>query len=250
MISEGGLQLTNAKSSALPWGKLLLILIVVAMVAIPLWVRQKRAVRNRELATAIQSSPLFAKPVTVEASSRRDDIPNPEAFVLRNAGLLTIDHEPLSTPASATPYWPEPNAILIRTMRRTNLDRILNQPVVRLIPKDTAASGDWQRFEDREHHRHGWTVPVGTRELIALTSIEGAGTDTVQVQFTWKWKPNQVGRHFDEHAQHSDRHWGRRSNPRLSSEYPFKGTAELSRTGNRWEVKTIKWSLNMSERVY
>jgi hypothetical protein len=252
LISGRALQLTNEKSSGLAWRKLLLLLFVVAIVAIPLWVWQKRAARNRELAAAIQSSTLFAKPVTVEASSTGSvvDIPNPEAYTLRDAGLLTFHHEPVSEPKPRSSA--EPNPLLFRTMRRTSLDRILNQPALRLIPKDLTATRDWQAFEDREHHRHGWTVPVGTRELIELTSIEEADTATAQVQFTWKWKPNEVGRHFDisEQVPQSAPRWKRKSNPRLSSELPYQGAAELSRTGNRWEVKTIKWNLEMTERVY
>lgn len=254
LISGRALQLTNEKSSGSPLKKLLLIIFVVAIVVIPFWVWQKRAARNREMAAAIRSSTLFAKPVTVEASSTGGffDILNPEAIVLRGAGLLTIDNEPVSKPASAQPSLAEPNSVLIPMMRQTNQSRILNRPTLRLIPIDIAATRDWQTFEDREHHRSGWTVPVGTRELIELMSIEEAGTDTVQIQFTWKWKPNEVGRHFDinETVRQSDPHRRRKSNPRLSSEFPFKGTAELSRTGNGWEVKTIKWNLDMPERVY
>jgi hypothetical protein len=229
--------------------KLLLIILVVAIVAVPLWVWQKRAVRNRKIASAIQSSALFTKPVSVIASTSGDfvDIPNPEAYTLRDAGLLNFHHEPVNKPEQ--PSSAEPNPVLFRTMRRTSLDRILNQPALRLIPKDLAATRDWQTFEDREHHRHGWTVPVGTRELIELTSVEEADTDTAQVQFSWKWKPNEVGRHFDisEQVPQSAPRWKRKSNPRLSSEFPFKGTAEVGRTANGWEVKSIKWDLRMPD---
>lgn len=93
---------------------------------------------------------------------------------------------------------------------------------------------------------------MGTRELIELTSIEEAGTDRVQVLFRWKWKPNDVGWHLDINPQTGklDPPWKRKSNPQLSSGYPFKGTAEMSRIGNRWEVKSIKWNLEMPERAF
>lgn len=248
LISERAPQLTNERSSGLHWRKLLLVLFVVAIAAIPVWVWQKTATRNRELAAAIQNSTLFAKPVTLEASTGANfaDIPNPEAYTLRDAGLLTFHYEPVSEPEPLSSA--EPNPLFFRTMRRTALERIRDQPVLRLIPKDMGATRDWQAFEDREHHRHGWTVPVGTRELIELTSIEEADTDA-QVQFTWKWKPNEVGQHFDisEQVPQSAPRWKRKSNPKLRSEFPFKGTAELIRTGNGWEVKTIQWNLATPE---
>jgi hypothetical protein len=112
-----------------------------------------------------------------------------------------------------------------------------------LIPADTAATRDWEAFEDREHQRRGWMVPVGARELAGITTVEASDSDTAQVQFTWYWKPNAVGRHFDfsEQVRQSNPGAKRKSNPQLSSDVPLKGTAELSRTSNGWEVKTIKW---------
>jgi hypothetical protein len=244
------LQLPRKKSSGRPWKKLLFTLTAVAFIVVALLFWQNRAARKRELAAVIQSSTVFAAPVTVEASSSGGivDIPNLEAITLRNAGLLAIDYEPVSTPPSGSESSTEPNSMIVETMRQTTKAHILNQPALRLIPESLATTRDWQSFEDREHQRRGWIVPVGTRELLELTSIQEAGADTAQVQFTWLWKPNEVGRYFDINAQpqksdRTSRHW---SNPRLSSEYPFKGTADLNRSGNRWEVKAIRWDLEMT----
>lgn len=225
--------------------------------AIPLWVRQKRAARSREMAAAIQSSALFSNPVTVVASSRTDrsnESPSLEALTLRDAGLLTIDDEPSSRP-SPPPSSPDPKPPHIRTIRRTTLELIHESTlatVARLTPKDIAATRDWQPFEDPEHQRRGWIVPVGNRELIELTSVEGADTATAQVQFTWYWKPNEVGWQFDinERSRKQNPSWKRKSHPDLSSGYPFKGTAEIGRIGNRWEVKSIKWDLEMRDRLF
>lgn len=229
---------------------------MVLIAAIPLWVRQRSA-RTREMAVVIQSSALFSKPVTVVASSktsRSNESPSLEALTLRDAGLLTIDDEP-STPASPPPFSPDPNPPSIRTIRRTNLALMRDSTVAtvaRLIPKDIAATRDWQPFEDPEHQRRGWIVPVGNRELNEITSVEGTDTDAARVHFTWHWKPNEVGRHFDFNGQarQMNAHGRPKSNPVLSGEFPFKGTAELSRTANGWEVKSIKWDLTMPDRIY
>jgi hypothetical protein len=129
LTKSGPAERTTEKFSGLPWRKLLLILIVVAIVAIPFWVRQKRAARKQELAAAVKISTLFAKPVTVEAAGSLNDrnIPNAEAITLRDAGLLTITYEPVSEQASAPSSSAESNPILIRTMRPTYMARIRNQ---------------------------------------------------------------------------------------------------------------------------
>ena len=229
---------------------------MVLIAAIPLWVRQRSA-RTREMAAAIQSSALFSKPVTVVASSktsRSNESPSLEALTLRDVGLLTIDDEP-STRASPPPSPPDPKPPYIRTIRRTNLDLMRDSTVAtvaRLIPKDIAATRDWQPFEDPEHQRCGWIVPVGTRELLEVTSIVEVGTDTAHVQFKWNWKPNDVGWHFDinEKTRELNPGWKRKSHPDLSSGYSFKGTAELGRIGNSWEVKSIKWDLETPDKLF
>ena len=222
---------------------------MVLIVAIPVWVRQKRAARTREMAAAIQSSALFTKPVTVVASTKTSlstEPPNFEALTLRDAGLLTIEYEYEPLPST-----PKPEPPLIRTMRRTYLARLRDSSVPGLIPKDIAASRDWESFEDPEHQRSGWIVPVGNRRLLELTSIV-EGSDTAEVQFNWNWKPNDVGLHFDnnEQTRKPGPRWKRKSNPALSSDFPFKGAAELTRTANGWEVKAIKWDFTMPDRVY
>ena len=233
----------NGRSSGKGLKKSLLIVVVVVIAAIPLWVRQQSA-RAREMMAALQSSALLTQPVTVVASSktsRSNEAPSVEALTLRDAGLLTIDYEP-STPAP-----PAPDPPLIRTMRRTDLARIIDSPIARLNPKDIAATRDWEPFEDPEHQRRGWVVPVGSRQLNEITSVEGADTDAARVHFTWYWKPNEVGQHFDinEETRKPGPRWKRKSHPELSSGYPFKGTAELSWTGAGWEVKSIKWDMTI-----
>ena len=229
--------------------KFFLIVGVVLIVAIPLWVRYQRSARNLEMAAAIQHSALFSNAVTLEASASTSLSREPvslEALTLRDAGLLTIDS--VSTAPLASP---EPSPPLIRTIRRTYLARLRDAPVPRLVPTDTAVTRDWQAFEDPERQRQGWIIPVGARELTEITSIEEVSAETVQVQFKWNWKPNEVGRHFDitQPTGRPDPPWKRKSNPVLSTAFPFNATAELSRIGNKWEVKSIKWNFEAPRKA-
>ena len=251
LSSFGGTQSpADEKSSSSPWKKVLVILLVVAAPVAALLVLRKWETRHGEFAEAIQSSPLFIKPVTVEATktAHQAGFLNTEAETLYAAGLLIVLDEPDGTisvlsknqpPRSNVeyPFAPPPEV---------KFDEIPN-PLTkrRLIPKDVEATRDWTTFEDPNDQRSGFIVPVGSRQLDKITSVEKPDTITARVHFTWYWKPNDVGRHFDFNAQEraKDAHGRPKSSPELSSDFPYKGTADLSRNGAGWEVKSIDWNM-------
>lgn len=250
---SGSQTAANEKSSGSPWKKVLVILFVIAAPVATLFVLRKWETRHGEFAEAIQSSTLFTKPVTVEATKTAHTASrlNPEAQTLHTAGLLIVRDEPDGTitvldrkqPISPYPRSGDPPEL--------NFVQVPNPMTKRrLIPKDVAATRDWTTIEDPNDLTSGFIVPVGTRQLDKITSVEKPDTVTARVHFTWYWNPNEVGQHFDsnEQARQKDPHGRIKSNPVLSSDFPYNGTAELSSTGAGWEVKSIKWDMKMPAR--
>ena len=39
-----------------------------------------------------------------------------------------------------------------------------------------------------------WRVPLGTRKVVRVTSVENLGDGRARVGFTWQWEPNEAGR--------------------------------------------------------
>lgn len=42
-----------------------------------------------------------------------------------------------------------------------------------------------------------YTVPLATKELLKVEKVTKVGTGKVEVVYTWKWKPNELGNVFD-----------------------------------------------------
>jgi len=42
-----------------------------------------------------------------------------------------------------------------------------------------------------------YTVPLAERQLVAVSKVTMTSRDLAEVQFTWKWTPNQLGEAFD-----------------------------------------------------
>ncbi len=42
-----------------------------------------------------------------------------------------------------------------------------------------------------------YTVPLASKELVKVDKITKIGTGKVEIEYTWKWKPNELGNVFD-----------------------------------------------------
>lgn len=69
-----------------------------------------------------------------------------------------------------------------------------------------AASAAWRSYEAKDASlgssgkSRGWRVPLGEREFLAVTRVIPAAKGVFEassVEFTWRWKPNEMGRRLD-----------------------------------------------------
>jgi hypothetical protein len=68
-------------------------------------------------------------------------------------------------------------------------------PAMVLTPSGVAASAGWTRGRTTTPGSDGasWGVPIGRRELLAVTKLTAAPDDSMQVEFDWRWTPNETG---------------------------------------------------------
>lgn len=67
-------------------------------------------------------------------------------------------------------------------------------PALELTPTGQAASAAWTRGRVASAPEGvAWSVPIGRRELIGAPRLTTASDESVQVEFDWKWAPNDTG---------------------------------------------------------
>lgn len=62
-----------------------------------------------------------------------------------------------------------------------------------LTPAGEAASATWTRRRLPSDEDVAWMVPIGRRELLAVRELSEAPDGSTQVEFDWKWTPNDTG---------------------------------------------------------
>jgi len=88
-----------------------------------------------------------------------------------------------------------------------------------------------------------YTVPIADRKLVEISRITMTDPSHANVDFTWKWEPNQLGEAFDASGPlvKSFNTWERGA---LIDKYganfyhgnPTKTTLALAKVGKRWEI--------------
>ena len=67
-------------------------------------------------------------------------------------------------------------------------------PAIALTATGEAASATWTRGRVASSPEGvAWSVPIGRRELIGVTRLTTAADGSTQVEFDWKWTPNDTG---------------------------------------------------------
>jgi hypothetical protein len=66
-------------------------------------------------------------------------------------------------------------------------------PSLALTPNGEAASANWTRGNGGPAGGTAWTIPIARRELLGAPRLTPVGDDSTQVEFDWKWTPNEVG---------------------------------------------------------
>lgn len=66
-------------------------------------------------------------------------------------------------------------------------------PSLTLTAAGKAASAEWTRNRTGTADGLAWAVPIGRRELASVTNFTTAEDGAAQVEFSWKWSPNDTG---------------------------------------------------------
>jgi len=178
----------------------------------------------------------------------------PETLMLYHAGFLRF-HQ-ISDPADEStdifflmnPYTIEPksNDVARQWRELTRRMKIGNSPV--------NESNQW------------WIVPIGEREFGQVTKVEknyefASSTDFLNVDFTWRWKPNEFGRALDISQPSYKRpedivgkgNWLPADSlgmPVRDSRATYKGYARLRKQDDgTWQVTTI-WFADSPDQHY
>ena len=66
-------------------------------------------------------------------------------------------------------------------------------PAMALTPAGEAASATWTRGRVPSDEGVAWMVPIGRRQLLDVRELSEAPDGSTQVEFGWKWTPNDTG---------------------------------------------------------
>ena len=66
-------------------------------------------------------------------------------------------------------------------------------PALALTPTGEAVSAKWTKGNGGPAGGTAWTIPIARRELLGVPRLTAVGAESTQVEFDWKWTPNEVG---------------------------------------------------------
>lgn len=212
---------------------------------------------------AIKQSPEFKSPVWVRANQQEipvrraisgyGEIPRylnggiivREVEVLQSLGLLDVAQ--YETTEAGPSRWLFSQDTYHAKHYRINLTSLGEQE-----------AGNWETVHEpfldgsnstRDEPLAWWHVPIGDREFGAVTKVgevhnEGQG-DTVDVEFSYKWRPNNIGLAFDKAtAADTIPTTARKAAELLSwdSRKTYLAVAQMERIGSQWKVAGVTFS--------
>lgn len=241
-------------------GVLLVVLVAVAAVALVMTAKKSYSNRYAHFENAIRVSSKFKEPVTEDVgrysyydseSGGFQQEATPSAYKLSELGLIYIhvgnfSDVPTNYNSQGKVVIDPSTGLVPHSYRHITLEP---------IGKGQADSVNWESYEDKKDGKVGWKVPIGERELLRVVQVMsvremsgGGASEDMVASFTWRWKPNEVGQAFDKAnpsyvAPNSPRTFGRSSFEVEvnNSKATYWGTAELIKTGDRWEVGRVSW---------
>ena len=77
-------------------------------------------------------------------------------------------------------------------------------PALALTPTGEAASAKWTKGNGGPAGGTAWTIPIARRELLGVPRLTAVGDNSTQVDFDWKWTPNEVGAALRESIPEAD----------------------------------------------
>lgn len=228
------------------------VFVVAAAFLLVLWGYGKTETGTLQ-AELIEQSFDFRTPVTVSFSERGEEVA-PGVEVLRELGLVEYRRGMLTlrSISSNVAVWTEDLSPRARGDRVPSA-RPVQFAEVTLTTVGAKESEGWATFQSANSdvspwgEARGWRVPLGAREFLEVKGMQPLGegrTDLMSVDFTWRWRPNGLGRHFDV----SGEEFTRLSAPgQLSamtrhfndSTKTYTGRAVLNLAGGRWSAGNI-----------
>lgn len=106
-------------------------------------------------------------------------------------------------------------------------------PTIVLTPTGQAASAAWtRRSVASSADGSAWAVPIGRRELLAVTNVSTAPDESMQVEFDWKWMPNDTGAALRNSVARANVFFDQRRTSRAS----------CRRTDGEWHCQLAAWT--------
>ncbi|HEX5708721.1 MAG TPA: hypothetical protein VFX96_15585 [Pyrinomonadaceae bacterium] len=196
-------------------------------------------------AELIRQSDSFNAPVSFALAEQVEGHTGPAVPVLRELGLVRV--------RTAKPVGGTGESVVGQEDKVTETQLFWAEVTrVELTEEGRRESAGWKTFEPKLGARakdagaRVWAVPVGEREFLEVKRVYPTTPGVYElstVEFTWKWKPNALGRHFDvrsgEHAAMSDAARKNASMLGLDSEATREGKATLRYDGKRWAIEHV-----------
>lgn len=187
--------------------KLVVAALVVALAAAALVARSYGVGESWEShGAAIRNSFDFQTPVSVSFAERAEEVA-PGVEVLRELGLvdyrlgtLTLRRVRTDLALWTEDYTPGEGGEIVPGAKSVRL------AAVTLTEAGQRGSAAWGTYKPPAGPQspwgepQGWRVPLGAREFAGVRSVRpasGESRDLFEVVFAWRWRPNELGRHFD-----------------------------------------------------
>jgi hypothetical protein len=105
-------------------------------------------------------------------------------------------------------------------------------PALALTPAGQAASAAWTRGRVAAVPEGvSWSVPIGKRELIGVPRLTTSPDESTQVEFDWKWTPNDIGAALGKSLEQA----------RLFFDKRRTGHASCRRFDEDWRCEVALW---------
>jgi len=106
-------------------------------------------------------------------------------------------------------------------------------PAITLTPTGEAASATWTRGRvASSSDGTAWGIPIGRRELLAVTDVTTAPDESTQVKFDWQWMPNETGTALRSSVARGNLFFDQRRT----------GRASCRRTDGEWRCELAAWT--------
>ena len=245
-----------------------LVVLLVAAAAFTLVLSARKAVSRRyaHIENAVRMSPNFTGRVTVDVgrytyrdmdTGKSEQEATPAAYTLAHLGLIYIHTGMYSdTPAPVNMF----NGRVIIDPNTGLAPQAYRHVSLEAIGSGQTQSANWEPYENKKQGTVGWKVPIGERELLRIVQVVpvpvgviSSSSDGLMVSFTWKWKPNELGKSFDKGSPSYVT--PTTVPPATPKNFPtssfdieindsrvtYWGTAELHRNGDTWEAGQLSW---------